>query len=90
MSKTATLLWVIPVSFLYVFLAGYKGVVVSNLIQMMIFTIGTLALALLTLAHFGGPSALAQQLMAEYGMAGAEMIQFVPPVKHDVFPLAAA
>jgi Na+/proline symporter len=90
MSKTATLLWVIPVSFLYVFLAGYKGVVVSNLIQMVIFTIGTLAVALLTLAHFEGPSALAQQLMAEYGEAGAEMVQLVPPVDHDVFPLAAA
>ncbi len=90
MSKTATLLWVIPVSFLYVFLAGYKGIVVSNLIQMVIFTLGTLALALLTLAHFGGPTALAQQLMAEYGTAGAEMVQLVPPVEHDVFPLAAA
>jgi Na+/proline symporter len=90
MSKTATLLWVIPVSFLYVFLAGYKGVVVSNLIQMVIFTVGTTALALLTLAYFGGPSALAQQLAAEYGAAGAEMVQLVPPVNHDVFPLAAA
>ena len=41
MGKTATMLWVVPVSFLYVFLAGYKGVVVSNLVQMVIFTVGT-------------------------------------------------
>ena len=90
MDKTTTLAWVIPVSFLYVFLAGYKGVVVSNLIQMIILTIGTLAVALLTLAHFGGPAALAEQLVTAYGDAGSQMMQLVPPAQHDVFPLAAA
>jgi solute:Na+ symporter, SSS family len=90
MGKTETLLWVVPVSFLYVFLSGYKGVVVSNLIQMAIFTLGTGAVAVLTVAHFGGPSALAGRLLAEYGPAGAEMIRVVPPLRHDVFPLAAA
>lgn len=90
MDKTTTLAWVIPVSFLYVFLAGYKGVVVSNLIQMIIFTIGTFAVAILTLSHFGGPSALAEQLVSTYGDAGKQMLQLTPPAQHDVFPLAAA
>lgn len=90
MSKTATLAWVIPVSFLYVFLAGYKGVVVSNLIQMIIFLIGTIAVASLTLSHFGGPSALAEQLVSTYGDAGSQMLQLTPPSDHEVFPLAAA
>ena len=90
MSKTATLAWVIPVSFLYVFLAGYKGVVVSNLIQMVIFLVGTVTVALLTLSHFGGPSALAEQLVSTYGDAGAQMLQLTPPSDHEVFPLAAA
>ena len=90
MDKTTTLAWVIPVSFLYVFLAGYKGVVVSNLIQMVIFTIGTVAVALLTLSRFGGPSALAEQFVSTYGDAGAQMLQLTPPTQHDVFPLAAA
>ncbi|MCC6494406.1 MAG: hypothetical protein IT424_15455 [Pirellulales bacterium] len=90
MSKTVTLLWVVPVSFIYVFFAGYKGVVVSNLIQMAIFTLGTLTVALLTLAHFGGPTALADQLAAQLGPAGAEMTAVLPPVDHDIFPLAAA
>jgi solute:Na+ symporter, SSS family len=87
LDKTSTLAWVIPVSFLYVFLAGYKGVVVSNLVQMVIFTIGTSALAVLTLVRFGGPSALAEQLAA----AGDDhVLRLTPPVDHDVFPLAAA
>jgi SSS family solute:Na+ symporter len=90
MGKTVTLLWVVPVSFLYVFLSGYKGVVVSNLIQMVIFTIGTLAVAILTLVHFGGPTELNHLLVAKFGAAGQQMTQIVPPVKHDVFPLAAA
>jgi Na+/proline symporter len=90
MSKTETLLWVVPVSFLYVIFSGYKGVVVSNLIQMVIFTVGTLAVALLTVAHFGGPTALADRLQAELGPSGVEMTRVLPPVQHEVFPLAAA
>lgn len=90
MSKTATLLWVVPVSFLYVFLSGYKGIVVSNLVQMVIFALGTGSLAVLTVAHFGGPSALAERLVTEFGAAGSEMTQIIPPLHHDVFPLAAA
>ena len=90
MSKTTTLLWVVPVSFLYVFMSGYKGVVVSNLVQMVIFLLGSGAVAVLTLVHFGGPSALGSQLAAELGTAGVEMTRVTPPLKHDVFPLAAA
>ncbi|RIK85630.1 MAG: hypothetical protein DCC67_03545 [Planctomycetota bacterium] len=90
MSKTTTLLWVVPVSFLYVFMAGYKGVVISNLVQMAVFTLGTLAVALLTLIHFGGPTALAARLAAELGPAGVEMTRVTPPIEHEVFPLAAA
>ncbi len=90
MSKTATLLWVVPVSFLYVFMSGYKGVVVSNLIQMVIFTIGTLTLAILTLVHFGGPTQLSHLLAERFGAAGEQMTHVIPPVEHDIFPLAAA
>jgi SSS family solute:Na+ symporter len=90
MEKTTTLLWVLPVSFLYVFLAGYKGVVVSNLIQMIVFTLGTVTLAVLTLMHFGGPAELASQLTAKLGPAGEEMTRLLPPIDHEVFPLAAA
>jgi Na+/proline symporter len=88
--KTATMLWVVPVSFVYVFLSGYRGVVVSNLIQMVLFLVGTGAVAVLTVAHFGGPAAMAGQLVSTYGDAGSQMLSLVPPVQHDVFPIAAA
>ncbi len=89
-SKETTLLLVVPVAFAYIFLSGYKGVVVSNFIQMTIFLLGTLCLALLTLAHFGGPAGLASALTSHLGPAGESMLQSIPPVHHDVFPLAAA
>jgi Na+/proline symporter len=90
LSKTATLLWVVPVSFLYVFMAGYKGVVVSNLLQMIIFLLGAVSVAVLTLMHFGGPSELAAELAATFGDAGVEMTRVTPPMEHEIFPLAAA
>jgi Na+/proline symporter len=48
LSKAETLLLVIPVSLAYIFLSGYRGVVVANFIQMMIFLLGALCLAVLT------------------------------------------
>ena len=37
LTKVQTMLLVVPVSFFFVFFSGYKGVVISNLIQMSIF-----------------------------------------------------
>jgi solute:Na+ symporter, SSS family len=90
LSKAQTLWLIVPISFAYVFLSGYKGVVVSNLVQMIIFFAGTLGLAWFTLEHFGGPPALATALTHEPRMAGAEVLQTFPPVQHEVFPLAGA
>ncbi|MEW5979502.1 MAG: hypothetical protein AB1898_27210 [Acidobacteriota bacterium] len=90
LGRTETMVLVLPVSFAYVFLAGYKGVVVSNLIQMAIFLAGSGFLALTTLSHFGGPSMLSATLVAQLNWRGEEMLKVFPPVEHAVFPLAAA
>jgi SSS family solute:Na+ symporter len=89
LEKWQTLALVVPISFAYILLSGYRGVVVSNFIQMVIFFAGTLALAVLTLHHLGGPAGLAGQLRA-LGPGGEEMLRLIPPTGHDVFPLAAA
>jgi SSS family solute:Na+ symporter len=89
LSTTQSMLLIVPVSFAYVFLSGYKGVVVSNFIQMAIFLVGAGCLALKTLFHFGGPSDLARKL-SEIGVGGGEMLNLFPPAEHTVFPLAAA
>ncbi len=90
LSKLETLCLVVPVSFLFVFFSGYKGVVISNLIQMSIFFVGTVTLAILTLLHFGGPVAMTHTLSQSLGATHPEVLQMVPPARHEVFPLAAA
>lgn len=90
MSKLETLCLVVPVSFLFVFFSGYKGVVISNLIQMSIFFAGTVTLAVLTLQHFGGPVAMSHALAHSLAATHPEVLQMTPPAQHEVFPLAAA
>jgi SSS family solute:Na+ symporter len=90
LSKTQTLLLVVPISLLFVFSSGYKGVVISNFIQMIIFFAGTLMLAYLTLKHFGGATAMVQAITGKFGPVSTEILGSVPPEKHAIFPLAAA
>ena len=90
LTTTQTMLLVVPVSFTYIFLSGYKGVVVSNFLQMAIFLLGACCLAILTVFHFGGPTGLATALLTELGHTGAQMLRSFPPMDHPIFPLAAA
>lgn len=89
-TRIETLLFIVPISFLYVFFSGYRGVVVSNFIQMTIFLLGTLTLAALTLSHFGGPAAMVAALHEHFPRAASEMLASVPPAHHKVFPMIAA
>lgn len=89
-TRVETLLFIVPISFLYVFFSGYKGVVVSNFIQMTIFLLGTLTLAALTLSHFGGPTAMVAALQQRFPGLASEMLASVPPAHHEVFPMIAA
>ena len=88
LSKTESMLLVVPVSFAFVFLSGYKGVVVSNFVQMTVFFVGALLLAVLTLVHFGGPQGFADAVRT--GPSGETALSAVPPTNHAVFPLIAA
>ncbi|MCI0625558.1 MAG: hypothetical protein L0387_28590 [Acidobacteria bacterium] len=88
LSTTQSMLLIVPVSLAYVSLSGYKGVVVSNFIQMAIFLVGGGCLALKTLFHFGGPDGLARKVLELE--AGRQMLSLFPPAEHAVFPLAAA
>jgi len=90
LTKLQTLYLVVPISLLFVFSSGYKGVVVSNFIQMIIFLAGTLMLAYLTLDHFGGASAMVEAIGNKFGPTGKEILGSVPPEDHAIFPLAAA
>ncbi len=90
LTNMQTLALILPVAIIYVFLSGYRGVVISNFIQMSIFFAGTLMLAILTVQHFGGFTAMANSLMLHYHDTAPEILDIIPPVKHAVFPLPAA
>lgn len=90
LTKLQTLYLVVPISLLFVFSSGYKGVVVSNFIQMIIFLAGTLMLAYLTLDHFGGATAMVEAITNKFGPTGKEILGSIPPKNHEIFPLAAA
>ncbi|GAA4315899.1 sodium:solute symporter family transporter [Compostibacter hankyongensis] len=90
LTKLETIYLIVPISFLFVFFSGYKGVVISNLIQMCIFFIGTIVLAVLTQMYFGGPAAMTAALQHAFGATHPEMLQMAPPATHDVFPFTAA
>lgn len=87
---TQTLLIVVPVSFLFVFFSGYRGVVVSNFIQMAIFLLGTVVLAVFTVKHFGGAMEMTNAIENMYGSASREILQLYPPNNHEIFPMMAA
>lgn len=89
-TKIQTLCLVVPVSFIFVFSSGYKGVVVSNFVQMTVFLIGTLMLGYLTLKHFGGATAMVEAITNKFGPLSSEILGSVPPKSQAVFPLAAA
>jgi SSS family solute:Na+ symporter len=90
LGKLETLLLIVPISFAYIFLSGYKGVVVSNLLQMAIFLLGATSLAWLTVLHFGGPNGFAAAIVHQFGAEGRDMLGDLPPLDHAVFPLTAA
>ncbi len=86
-SKTQTMLIVIPIVLLYVGTAGFSGVVATAGLQSLIMFIGSLMLCGIVLYDLGGPLVLAERVQE---ITGAEALQTLPPGEHAVFPLAAA
>ena len=86
LNKTQTFLLVVPVTLTYLYLSGYLGIVVSNLIQVSIIVLGTLVLAIKVLCALGGPHALGMKLAAQFG---SDVLSNLPPAEHAQFPLAA-
>jgi Na+/proline symporter len=85
-SKTTTMLIVVPVVLTYVFLSGFAGSAATSTLHTLIMLIGSALLCAIVLWRFGGPVALANQLESA---GGKEALQAMPPLRHDVLPLAA-
>jgi Na+/proline symporter len=87
LSKTQTLLLVLPVTIAYLYFSGYVGVVLSNLIQVAVIFVGTLIVALKVVWAVGGPQHLGETLTSHYGQ---QILSNLPPAQHAYFPFMAA
>jgi Na+/proline symporter len=86
LSKNQTLLLVLPVTITFLFLSGYQGLVLSNLVQVAVIFVGTLVLALKVLWAVGGAHQLELKLKLQFGR---EILSNFPPIHHAYFPLMA-
>jgi Na+/proline symporter len=85
-SKTTTMFIVLPIVLVYVFAAGFAGVVASAGLQSLIMFVGSAMLCGTVLYSAGGPHAL--QASVEH-VAGPSALAGFPPADHSIFPAAA-
>ncbi len=84
-SKTMTLLIVVPVLIMYVLVSGFAGVLVTDLIQTVIIIVGSLAMMISVLVAVGGPSAIAEGIVAAQGADASGILSILPQPGHEVF-----
>jgi Na+/proline symporter len=85
LSRTATLALALPLAVVYVFVSGYVGVVMTNLLQVGVMIVGAVVLAVRVLWAAGGPSELGAKLAA----MGPHTLSTLPPLDDTVFPAVA-
>ncbi|CAN0523752.1 unnamed protein product, partial [Laminaria digitata] len=92
-TKVETLVVVVPIILVYVYLSGYMGVVMSDVLQGAILIGTTLLLAVLVLIDFGGeggllagPQALHAALLTALP-ENPEVVSWIPPVDHEFLGL---
>lgn len=71
----------VPVMLLYVFLSGYIGVVMNDLVQTLIILIASLILMALVWVDFNGPGGLQAALLERFGPA---VVNWHPPAHHEL------
>lgn len=84
-AKAVTLAVVLPVLLLYVWLSGYAGVLITDLVQSLVIIGANLLIGILVLMHFGGPSGLAAAITASMGDLAPEVLSATPVEGHRMF-----
>ncbi|MEX0593809.1 MAG: hypothetical protein WD115_03465 [Balneolaceae bacterium] len=79
--KLDVIILVVPIILIYVSMAGFKGVIVSDFIQSIIIIFSSLVLAGAVMIDFGGPMGLYDAL---YSTFGESVVQWHPPRSHEL------
>jgi Na+/proline symporter len=88
--KALTLAIVLPVLLIYVWISGYAGVVVTDLLQSLLIIGANVVIGILVLRHFGGPTGFSEAIRGAMDeKAAGEILSSVPVPEHRMFsPLA--
>jgi len=84
-SKVVTLSIVLPVLVIYVWISGFSGVVITDLLQTAIIICANIMLMVAVLIHFGGPNGLAESIVATHPGEYKEILSTFPVPGHRVF-----
>ncbi len=83
---TTTILLVVPFVFFYVYIAGYRGVVATDIIQTVIMIGANMVLAVVVLVQMGGPQNLGMRLASQFG---PEVLSILPPAADEQLGIVA-
>lgn len=83
-SKLVTLLLVLPVMVAYVWVAGFAGVLVTDVMQTGVILAANICVLVAVLVEFGGPAGLADAVSAALPEKSAEILSLTPVPGHAI------
>ncbi|MEQ8835699.1 MAG: hypothetical protein RID07_02740, partial [Lacipirellulaceae bacterium] len=83
-SKLTTLICVLPILVSYVWISGFAGVVITDVLQSAIIVLASLFLLCSVLYEHGGPSGLAEAVVAAHPEEHGEILSVTPVPGHEV------
>lgn len=83
-SKVTLLLLTLPILVIYVWVSGFAGVLITDVMQTAVILVASLLLLGNTLAKYGGPGGLAQAIISAHPVEHHEILSAVPVAGHEV------
>ncbi|MEM8945671.1 MAG: sodium:solute symporter [Planctomycetota bacterium] len=82
-SKATTLALVLPVLISYVWISGFAGVVITDVLQSLVIVLASIFLLIAVLRDFGGPTGLATAVQAAHPEEQSEILSVLPVPGHE-------
>ena len=83
-SKAQTLVIILPILIAYVWISGFVGVVVTDVLQSSVIVLSSIFLLCSVLLKFGGPDGLAEAIVAAHPEDHTEILAVLPVPGHEV------
>ena len=82
--KAITLAIILPVLLIYVWISGFAGVLITDLIQTLIIVAANIMLIIMVLKHFGGPAGLVSSIQEAQPTKFGEILSAFPVPGHRI------